>query len=215
MKWIILLCVSFLFVSCASKEVEVHSSGLIVKEINPNKFTAMTKQNILNLAQVYELSPFLYSKDVHVQSQVTPHSHPVITLSTRHAEQPKKILSTLLHEELHWWLETNKLQTETAIKELAKMYPKAPIAGKSTRRETYVHLMVCYLELKALSFYLGDKEAKNIITSLMRKDKIYPWAYYQVLYKDYAIRQVIRRNKLLPPILALEPNKKSAALLRK
>jgi hypothetical protein len=204
MKFSILIFIlGFFLVGCASKKIEQHPSGLDVSEIEPNKWTSITKQNLLHLAQVYDLSPFLYTKKVNIQSKVIPHSHPVLTLNTRNAEYPKKILATFLHEELHWWLTKNHAQTELAIKELQKIYPKVPVINENGTYSTHLHLLVCYLELQVLDFYLGKKEARGLITNTMKKDKIYPWVYYQVLYKDFAIKKLITKYKLLPPPLTL------------
>jgi hypothetical protein len=184
--------------SCASKVVEIPPLGLNITEINPNKWTAMMKQNMFHLAQVYDLSGFLYSKNIFVESMVTPRSHPVLTLNTRYAERPHKILSSWLHEEFHWWMDQNPKKTKLAINELKISFPNSPNGIELNADSTFLHLIVCYLELKALSFYLGEKEARLIIEEMMNKDKLYPWIYYQVLYKDLAIKQVIKKYKLLP-----------------
>lgn len=201
MKILFLLTILITLNGCASKKIEEHPSGLDVMEVTPNRWTHLTKQNLLHLAQVYDLSPFLYTKKVQIQPQVKSHSHPVLTLNTRHAENPKKILSTFLHEELHWWLLSKKNATTLAMKELKKVYPEAPLHQGATKDSTWLHLIVCYLELKALSFYIGEKEARGVIYSLMKKDQIYPWVYFQVLNKDFAIKSIVAKNKLLPPPL--------------
>ncbi len=192
----------FILIGCASKPEPIHPSGIEVVEVKPDKWTALTKQNLLHLLQVYDLSPFLYTKQVQIESKVIPHSHPVLTLNTRHSEKPKKILSVFLHEQLHWWLTANQQKTDAAIKELKKIYPNAPVTKAVGPHSTYVHLIVCYLELKALSFYLGKKEGREVISSVMRDDKIYPWIYFQVLNKDFAIAKVVKKYGLLPsPLL--------------
>lgn len=192
----------FLFVilaGCATNEpLQGHPSGLVVEEVNPNKWTGITKQNLYHLAQVYDLSPFLFTKKVRIESQVVPHSHPVLTLNTRNAEKPKKILATFLHEQLHWWINQNPKNTEAAVLELKKIYPQAPVTTSEGKDSTHLHLLVCYLELRSLEFYLGNKEARDIITSVMKQDKIYPWIYYQVLYKDFAIKAIAEKHKLVP-----------------
>lgn len=159
------------------------------------------KQNMLQLAQVYDLRPFLYTKRINIESMIIPHSHPILTLNTRSAEKPKKILSVWMHEELHWWMDKNPKATTAAIKELKKIYPNAPKGMGQYENSTLLHLMVCYLEKKTLAFYVGEKEAKSIIEEIMRKDKLYPWIYYQVLNKDFAIKKVIKKYKLVPPPL--------------
>lgn len=186
---------------CATKPEELTPSGLEIVEIGPNKWTAITKQNMLHLAQVYDLRPLLFTKKIHIQSQVIPHSHPILTINTRNAENPKKILSVWLHEELHWWALKNAKNLDLAMKELKKIYPKAPITKSTGADSTFLHLIICHLELKALGFYVGNKEAREIITDMMKKDKIYPWIYYQVLYKDFAIKRIVKKYKLIPPPL--------------
>lgn len=208
MKVCLLILISIFIWSCSSKKAQdLHPSGLVVHEIEPNKWTLITKQNLLHLAQVYDLSPFLYTKKVNIQSKVIPHSHPVLTLNTRNAENPKKILATFLHEELHWWMDKNSKNTDLAILELKKIYPKAPVVNPKMKNSTWLHLMVCYLELQALEFYLGKKEARGLVTNTMKKDKIYPWVYYQVLYKDFAIKKIVEKHKLIPPILIASKKK--------
>lgn len=203
--FILFLLLGTLTIGCASKSDVDHPSGLKVEEINPDKWTALTKQNLLHLAQVYDLRPFLFSKNIRIQTKVIPESHPVITLNTRNAERPQKLLANFLHEELHWWTSMNPVAVEGAINELKKIYPKAPKTLSYGQDGTYLHLIICFLEYRALQYYLGKKEAREIITSLMKKDKVYPWIYYQVLNKDYAIRKIVLKHKLLPPPLPQNP----------
>lgn len=190
-----------LLFSCASQVPEKHPSGLEVVEINPSKWTALTKQNLLHLAQVYDLSPFFFTRRVQIQSQVIPHSHPVLTLNTRHAQNPNKILSVFLHEELHWWLLHKREAAKAVIKSLKSAFPQAPQTSSSGKDSTHVHLLVCYLELRALASYLGDAEARSVLRSIMEEDKIYPWVYLQVLTRGEEIRKLVEGHGLLPPPL--------------
>lgn len=189
------------FLSCATKVPEPLPQGLNIVELTPNKWTSITKQNIIHLVQVYDLTPFLFTKTIHIQSQVVPHSHPILTLNSRNAENPKKILSTWLHEELHWWTSNNNKNVELAIEEFKKVYPSAPVTSSLGLDSTYLHLIICHLELKALAYYLGEEEARTIISDIMKKDKIYPWIYFQVLNKDFIIKKIVKKYKLYPPPL--------------
>jgi hypothetical protein len=199
--------------SCASKEHEEHQSGLIVIEKNPTKGTMITKQNLLHLAQVYDLQPFFYTKIIQINSSAIPHSHPILTLNTKYSDYPKKILSTFLHQEFYWWAAAHKAHMDAAAKSLKKLFPKAPIIRGENPQSTYNRLIVGHLEFKALSFYLGNKEARGIIYSLMKKDNVYPWVYKQVLDKDAVIKKVIQKNNLIPNTL-LEAYKKPVTLRR-
>lgn len=201
MKWIWIVTLTLFLTGCASDSENAHPSGLTIEEIQPNKMTAVTKQNLFHLAQVYDLSPFLYTKRVQVQSNVTPHSHPVILLNTKYSEQPKKLLSAFLHEEFQWWFAKHGFRATLAVKDLAKIYPKAPVAKNSTMNATYIRLMVCYLEYRALTHYLGAKEARAILHTMRTKDKLHPWSYAQVLNQNAKIKKVLEQRELIPETL--------------
>jgi hypothetical protein len=192
-----------LFQGCATdpKTPRVYEDVIEITEITPNRLTALTKQNLFHLAKVYDLKPFLYTKQIHIQSYVVPHSHPILTINTRHAERPHHLLATWLHEEFHWWVGLNSVNYERTLAELKKMFPDIP-GGNISPRSTYLHLIICYLEYRALVHYLGEKESRLIIKELIEKDKLYPWVYAQILNKRAAIAKVIVANKLLPPPLS-------------
>lgn len=191
-----------------------------ITEIGPNKWTALTRQNIEHLIQVYHISPLFFTKEIHIQSRVIPHSHPVLTLNTRYAEQPKKLLSVLLHEQLHWWEERRKVDTNKAIVDLKKLFPVLPKEGlaKDTH-STYLHLIVCFLEFESLVYYLGKKEANEIIRELIHKDKIYPWIYTQVLNRYQDINKIVLKYNLKPvplkPVVKPVPKPKPKAAPQK
>jgi hypothetical protein len=198
MKASLLSLLLLLFSACASLETPGHPSGLEVTERGPDKGTAITKQNLLHLAQVYDLSPFLFTKRIVIDSAAVPTAKPVLTLGTQDAEEPKRILATLLHQELDWWLDAKASATAAAIDELRKIYPKVPKAEAQTAHRT---LLLCYLEFRALEFYVGQNEARAVIEGLMKKAKRSPWAYYQVLHRGFVVRKVVETQRLYPPPL--------------
>lgn len=179
----------------------VYEDVIEITEINPNRLTALTKQNLFHLAKVYDLRPFLYTKKINVQSYVVPHSHPTLTLNTRNAEKPHQLLSTWLHEEFHWWATSKKTETDKAIADLKKLFPKIPAGGAVNTQSSYLHLVICYLEYQALVHYLGKQDAREVIDGLVKVDKIYPWIYSQVLKRNESIGKIIRKHKLIPPPL--------------
>jgi len=154
---------------------------------------------MLGLVSEYNLEPYLYTKKINIQSRVISHSHPVLTLNTRNAEFPQKILSTWLHEELHWWAEMNRESVEKAIFDLRILYPVLPqVGGARNDYSTYLHLVVCFLEYKAVSLYLGEIKAREILLEFVTVDKIYPWIYTQILNRTQEIENVVKSRKLLP-----------------
>ncbi len=164
--------------------------------MDPDKGTMLMKQNLIHLAKVYDLRPFLFTKKIHILPGSQNQSHPVLTLNTRNAEFPSRILADFLYGQLFWWIALNPENSSAATFELKKVYPRVPFT--SSPEETYKDLIVCYLQLKALQFYLGNKEAGELITKTMKKQKSLGWVYYQILYKDFAIKKVILKFNLLP-----------------
>ncbi len=185
----------------APEEPRIYEDVIEITEINPNRLTALTKQNLFHLAKVYDLKPFLFTKKIHIQSFVVPHSHPTLTLNTRNAEKPHQLMATWLHEEFHWWVGINRANHDKAIKDLKNLYPKIPGDGNVSHRSTYLHLIICSLEHSALVHYLGEKVAAEIFQDLIVKDKIYPWVYTQILQNKKKIGSIVIKHKLLPPPL--------------
>ncbi len=198
MKCLLLLLLILNFVNCSSKRLD-QAPSVVITEVNPNKWTYLTKQNMLQLAQVYDLSPFLYTNKILVQSNAISTAFPVMTLNTKYSEEPKNILSMWLREEFHWWIRQNKVNADLAVNELKKIYPKVPTPRGS--HSIHLHIITCYLEFKALEHFLGPKEARNVTQQIMKKDKLYSWVYYQILYKNFAIEKIIEKYQLLPPPL--------------
>ncbi len=168
-----------------------HQSGLIVTEIKPNRDSAIMKQNVLHLAQVYDLSPFLYTKIIQIKTDAIPQSHPVLTLNINYTKYPNKILASLLHEEFHWWAVMNKLGLTQSLVELKKIFP-----GRTLTE--YVHLFVCYLEYEAVKYYIGEKSTKEIFQDFIRKENLRPWLYSQVLVHETLLKKIFSKNKLIP-----------------
>lgn len=201
MRLFLLITFALSLFSCSSEQPKrVYEEFIEITEINPNRLTAVTKQNLFHLAKVYDLKPFLYTKKIHVQSYVIPHSHPVLTINTRNSGRPNKLLATWLHEEFHWWAVAKKDETEKAIAEFKTMYPKLPAGGAHNDRSTYLHLLICHLEYQALIHFLGAGDAKEVIDETIKKDKLYPWIYTEVL-NNPGIGKIVRKHKLLPPPL--------------
>jgi hypothetical protein len=178
--------------SCTTKpQIQTTSDKVItITEINPNKWTAITRQNLEQLFQVYHLKPFLFTHDLQIQSQVTPHSHPVLTLNTRFAEQPNKLLSVFIHEQLHWWAESKTESVNKAITELKVLFPQLPQDG--------LNLIICFFEYESMIHFVGRKEANKILKDFIHKDKIYPQIYTQVYLKYKPIDAIVTKYALNP-----------------
>ena len=93
----------------------------------------------------------------------------------------------------------NEEDFRTSIYELKELYPVLPEAGVATSiYSTYLHLIICWLEFKATSKYLGEDEAKKVILSFIQNDGIYQWIYGQVLENQDEIEGILKKHKLVP-----------------
>jgi hypothetical protein len=160
-----------------------------------------TKQQLLRLLATYDLSNWIFSKKIVVDSgfDVIPHSHPVLTLNTRHLKDDELLLSTFVHEQIHWYLEEKPKETESAYAELKTMLPKAPVGfpeGGDTEEWTYKHILVCYLEYLAMKGVLGEFKARQVMEFWMTDH--YTWIYESVLKREREIGALMRKNKLIP-----------------
>ncbi len=195
-----LICLFVLLMSGCTSQPQaplVTAPMLRMTEVGPNKWTALTRQNLEHLLQIYDLKPFLWTLDIQIQSHVTPHSHPVLTLSTRYAEQPNKLLAAFLHEQLHWWsiIKAKELQTATEeIKGILPALPKEELG--SDVNSAYVETIICFLEYKTMIQLVNKKEANKVLKDFINTDKVYPWINTQVYLKFKAIEAILKKHKL-------------------
>ena len=102
------------------------------------------------------------------RAYVIPHSHPVLTLNTRYLDdQHTAQLATFVHEQIHWFLADHMdcAKTDAALTELRVLYPTVPTelpTGARGERSTYLHLIVCTLELQALTELLGAERTAAV-----------------------------------------------------
>ena len=148
-------------------------------------------EDILN---TYDLSKYAFTDTVLIESWVKPHSHPVLTLSTRKFDE-HRLLSTYVHEQIHWFLDEKEQEAEAVIAELREHYKKVPVGdpeGASSEYSTYLHLIVCPLEYTALKRLLGDDTAKEI----MLGHEGYQWIYRTTIHDYEFLMGMIRKHGL-------------------
>ncbi len=85
------------------------------------------------------------------------------------------------------------------MKDLKDLYPNLPAEGVSHNVfSTYLHLIICWLEFKATSKYLGELEAEKVIQSFIKDDGTYQWIYGQILINQNMIGNILIRHGLVP-----------------
>jgi len=144
------------------------------------------KAQLERILAAFPVDRWLLTRDILIDQDVIPHSHPVLTLNAHQLENDTVQAGNLLHEEFHWLEEARPAEREAAIAAFRAQYPDAPAAGPAGARDkysTYLHLIVCDMELQALTILVGEPAARRLLAA----KPYYTWIYNQVLH-DPAVR---------------------------
>jgi hypothetical protein len=150
-----------------------------------------TADQLRRALRKFDVSKWLYTHRIHIDERAIPHSHPVLTLHTRHNGDENALLATFLHEQFHW-LEEGNPQFRAAMDAYAKLYPDAPSRGPEGARDlesTYRHLLVCDLELQVMTHLVGADAARRTLAA----NRHYTWIYARVL-ADSNVRAIARTH---------------------
>jgi hypothetical protein len=151
------------------------------------------------LAERHDLGPWTWTDQMVVDERARPHSHPVLTLNTEHADDADLLLAGYLHEQLHWFEELHAYQRDAALAEVAAAYPAVPSArpnGAGSAASTRLHLLVCHFEHEALRALLGAAPGDTVTNRLARHH--YRWVYHQVMQDRLALADLAARHGLVP-----------------
>ena len=157
-----------------------------------------TRDLLLRLTSAYDLRDYLFTEKVLIDEQSVPHSHPVLTVHTRHRKDPELLLSTFLHEQAHWFVAAHQANVRDAIRELRILFPEIPVGGldgSSDEEGNYVHLIVIYLEDRADRQYLGELRAREVMN--FWSNDHYRWLYRAELEHGREIGTILTRHDLL------------------
>jgi hypothetical protein len=153
------------------------------------------------LRRRHDLTRYEYTRLVRVVPASRTYSHPILTLGTRFAESEDQLLSTYLHEQMHWYLwHLNGPEVDPIapfFDELVRRYPKAPTRppdGARNYEQTYLHLVVNWLEIKTVAEFIGSERA----TALARDPDGYRWIYRTVLDDWDALEELYARHGIVP-----------------
>jgi hypothetical protein len=159
-----------------------------------------TKAQLERLLGEYDLRQWTFTHEVVIDEKSIPHSHPVLTLHTRHLKQDDELLSTYLHEQLHWFLVRHPAETKAAEQDLMKLYPSVPVGypeGANDTESTYLHLLVCRLEQRADLAVLGEQRTDAAMQFWVGDH--YRWVYRTVLADGAKIDEILERHGLAAP----------------
>jgi len=148
---------------------------------------------VRQLARKHYLAPWTITPRILIDENSIPHSHPVLTIHTRHIGEPVNLLATLLHEQFHWFVDDHRpTELKKTMAEMEELYPEVPPrseGGARNKESTYGHLVVCDLELQALTALVGSDLARKTLSEATH----YEWIYEKVL-SDPRIREIVLRN---------------------
>ena len=193
----------------ASITPQALESPLTIRTAHNSAPELATKTQLEHLLAAHDLRQWTFTQDVIIDDKSIPHSHPVLTQHTRHLTQDDELLSTYLHEQLHWFFTRHPAETGAAEQDLMKLYPDVPIGypeGANDRESTYLHLLVCRLEQQADRAVLGDQRTADVM-QFWAGDH-YRWVYRTVLADGPKIDEILRRHGVADPdARTAEPDK--------
>jgi hypothetical protein len=153
------------------------------------------REQLERLLASNDLGRYTFTREVVIEEGARNHAFPVLTLNARFADSPDELLSSYLHEQIHWHLRERDTSQRRAVARLRRLYPAAPVGlpeGADTAYSTYGHLVTCSLEVQAIRGLLGPERAATVIS---RKPH-YLWIYRTVLSDEDTIRSVVRDHGL-------------------
>ncbi len=166
---------------------------------NGTQDEARVRDLLLQLLDRYDTRRWHFTDKMVIDENATPHSHPVLTLTTRMlGRSPMGLLSSFLHEQLHWYVQARGDDGLRAIDDVRALFPNAPAHDQGGARDefsTYLHLMVNWLELESLRQVVGREEADKLLRSTV-DGPVYGWIYRQVFDRHDDIGGVVRRHGL-------------------
>jgi hypothetical protein len=169
--------------------------GLTIRLANGSDGERQTREQLQRLVREYDVDAWIHTREIAIDERTIPHSHPVLTLHTRHLNEDLHLLATFVHEQFHWLAIEREAATDAAIAEFRDHFPDAPAGGPTGARDqhsTWLHLVVCDLEYQAMTKLVGAERARATLAAWTH----YTWIYDRVL-NDPFIREVTTRHGLL------------------
>jgi hypothetical protein len=154
--------------------------------------TAETLNNVLALVNARK---YTFTREIHIEEGAMNHAFPVLTLNAHFADSPDELLSSFLHEQLHWWLRNLPRKMQDAVRQLRQMYPHAPVGlpeAAETEYSTYAHLVDCHLEIQADRTLIGPERTSTVI----QHKPWYTWIYKKELDEEPRIGAVVKAQEL-------------------
>jgi hypothetical protein len=169
------------------------------------------REMLTGLRQRYNLAPFEYTRRVRIAPTEIPHSHPVLTLNSFERDDVA-LLSTYLHEQMHWYLtwysKSRASAWETLFARPRARYPRVPAVADGVAQDecsTYLHVLVNWCEVEAASQFVERNVIMQHVGSLPFYRRIYrtvldDWDELGALYRESVWSRCATRPTCLPTI---------------
>jgi hypothetical protein len=169
--------------------------GISIRTAHHGPREEQTAEQLKKLIGTYDLSKYTFTREVVIDRGAMNHAFPELTLNARWADAPDDLLSSYIHEQLHWYLREHDAQQKSAIDELRRMYPNAPVGlpeGAESAYSTYGHLVDCYLEIEADRQLIGPDRT----TTAVKNKGHYTWIYETIFRDESRIAAVVDEHGL-------------------
>jgi hypothetical protein len=196
-----IICGGLVAICCMASctQVVVASDAISIKLANQSDAEKSTQQQLMRILSEFDLSRWTFTRSVVIDENAIPHSHPVLTLHTRHRKDDELLLSTYVHEQLHWFVAQHSVEAEAAMRELRLIYPQIPVGypeGSNDKDGNYEHLLVIYLEYRADQILMGELKARQVMA--FWSEDHYTWLYREILSDPGKVGRVLKAHDLIP-----------------
>ncbi len=177
----------------AQERPEANSAVIWVGLQHGSEMEALMAAELRALLRKYDVMPWVLTQTILIDENQLPHSHPTLTIHTRHIGDELGLLATFVHEQFHWLEEEPWIGGfRAAMEEFEGLFPNVPLSSKGGARDdtsTYRHLLVCDLEYQAMTALVGEAAARETLAKFAH----YGWIYEHVL-TDSRVREVALRH---------------------
>ena len=153
------------------------------------------KLELEQLLKKYDVSKYTFTRTVVIEERAMNHAFPTLTLNVHFLGSDDELLSSFLHEQLHWYLAQHRQAMEDGVRRLKAMYPRAPVGlpeGADSEYSTYGHLVDCYLEIQADRELIGRERTDRVI----KNKPWYTWIYKTILQDEDRIAALVKAERL-------------------
>ena len=168
---------------------------ITIETKNATDHERQLKNELEKVLGANDVSKYTFTRTVIVEERAMNHAFPVLTLNTHFLGSDDELLSSFLHEQLHWYLASRPMLMKDAVAQLKRFYPRVPVGlpdGADTEYSTYGHLVDCYLEIQADRQIIGEERTKKVI----RNKPWYLWIYKTVTEDEPRIAAIVNGEHL-------------------